>query len=279
MSSVAFSVIVPVHNEARILPVTVPMLLEGLSDAEVVFVCNGCTDQSPAILARIVGPRARVLELPDSGKALAIRAGEAELKCFPRFYVDADVRISGAGLTQLAARLRSTNFELVAPRLVADSNGSTRFSTLVSEIWLALPHGQSDAFHNVLGVSRAGRSRWGAFPNLLADDAFITSRIPPLKRHIDKEVSAIISLPRTLESWIRVRERWSRGERELRDLGIQPPRTPGQRRALLRMFWAGRALAVICYVAVKVCSEILSRIPRRKSPAWHHDHTSRDLKT
>src|SRR3954452_15104102 len=90
----SMSVVVPVRNEAANIERMATALLSSLpEDSEVVFVCNGCTDQSAKLLNGIVDARCKVLEIHESGKARAIREAERLLTAFPRFYIDSDVII------------------------------------------------------------------------------------------------------------------------------------------------------------------------------------------
>ncbi len=271
----AYSVIVPVHNEAARLPETVACLWRGLAaDAEVIFVCNGCTDESAAIIRRLVDHRARIIELAAAGKARAIRAGEAQATLFPRFFVDSDVLIEGRGLTALASELVVGRFELMSPRLKIDLAGCGTVMRKLHGIMRDLPHMQGDAFHQVLGLSRAGRHRFGPFPDVMADDSFIEAQIPLHRKRIAQSVTAIYRPPRTLGSMIAVRARWIKGQRQLERLGHVVPRSPGQRRALMRLLLRpGRALAALLYGAVWLAAQSLAR--SAGANGWYRDQTSR----
>lgn len=271
-SAPGFSVIVPVHDEADLLPETAPLMLAGLGRAEVVFVCNGCTDGSAALLRRLLGERARVIELPAAGKAAAIRAGEAAVRAFPRFYVDADVWIAGSTLAALARTLAAERLDLVSPRIRVDHAGASRLARGVTEAWMSLPHMRLAGFHNVLGVSAEGRARWGRFPDLLADDDFIAASIPPRARRIVDGLSCTIRPPRRFRAWVRVRARWTRGQRQLRAQGIVLPRTPGQADGLRTLLAEGRVLAVGAYVAAAALGAVLGRFGRS---GWYRDGSSR----
>ena len=267
-----FSVIVPVHNEATRLDETVPRLLEGLPPGcEVIYVCNGCTDGSERLLRALVGKSAQIITAP-RGKAKAIRSGEERAHLMPRFYVDADVTIGGADLAKLALRLVEP-IELVSPRIVFDMRGVGPAMRRVYRLSLSLPHARHAAFHHVLGVSAAARSRWGRFPDLLADDAFIESRIPLKHKRVMSDVTVTVRPPRTLWSWIRVRARWHAGHRQMRRAGYAPPHTHGQFRTVgHRLRESGSRLDALLYVGSVLVARILSAWLRQ---GWYSDRTSR----
>jgi len=269
----AFSVIVPVHDEASLLPETVPRLLAGLPpDTELVFVCNGCRDASPALIRALAGDRARLLVLPQAGKTAAMRAGEAAVSAFPVFYLDADVWVDGATVAALAATLDREGLELVSPRLVPDTRGAGRLARGVTEVWTALPHMRVAGFHNLLGLSRAGRARFGAIPDVRADDDYMAAHVPQAARRVVGDCTAVIRPPRSLASWIRVRARWASSQRELRRLGATAPATPGQLSALWSMAVAGRGLDVAAYAAVRGLAPVLAW---RERGGWYRDDSSR----
>lgn len=271
-----FAVIVPVHDEAALLPLTVPGLLRGLDPAaEVIFVCNGCADESAAVLRRLAGGRARIIELAEAGKPGAIRAGEAVATGFPRVYLDADVWIDGAALSTLVAEQRRGGWELVSPRLRVDTAGASRAARWVSEIWIDSAHMRAAGFHCVLSVSAEGRARWGAFPDLVNDDDFVTARIPPERRLLLDRVTATIRPPRRLRSWVRVRERWVRGGMELaRGPGAPAPAPDQGARGLARKLPA-RPLPVLTYALVVALARVSARLPGGGRARWYRDTSSR----
>ena len=272
-----FSVIVPVFNEAASLPSFLEHVRDGLpsTNVELIFVCNGCTDGSEQILRSIDDPRVRVLALERPGKAAAIRAAEAFAQRIPRFYVDADVLISGASLAALAEPLRHERFELVSPKMLYDESGMSFAARGIHRVWHALPHVLLEGHHGVLGVSRRGRERWGDFPDLLADDAFIQSRIPTSRRKIVPEITLSTRPARTFWSFVCVRERWLRGNQQLRAKGISVPRTKGQARCLLKMAARGRVVPVTIYLAARAAATAKVRLTGNRAQPWFQDQTSR----
>ncbi len=156
----SFSIIVPVHNEAGVVARNAAFLLQGLPDnAEIVFACNGCTDGTQRILERVAGTRALILDLDERSKARAIQAAELHVRAMPRFFVDADVTISGHDIAKLADKLSNEEFELISPQSRYDLSGVSRLARAVHEVAASLPHFRQGAFHCVLGVSAAGRGR------------------------------------------------------------------------------------------------------------------------
>ena len=101
----AFSVVIPAHNEED----TVVRLLTRLNDlgssAEVVVVCNGCTDGT-ADRAREIAPRAQVVEITEASKTAALRRGDEIARTMPRLYLDADVVIDAVGLRRMVESTR-----------------------------------------------------------------------------------------------------------------------------------------------------------------------------
>jgi glycosyltransferase involved in cell wall biosynthesis len=230
------SIIIPAYNEGARIVSTIHALLFGLPEgAEVFVVFNGCTDGSDSLLDDFVDHRLRIITLQRPSKSLAIRAAEEEASKYPRFYVDADVEIKGSALKIIATALREEKTELASPRLTMDFSECSRLARAASETWMRLPHSRSEAYQAVIGVSRAGRARWGEMPELIADDSFITSCIDPSRRLIIKEATAIVHPPRDLWSFIRVRVRLEQGRREFQQNNIKFPQALGQRQRLISL--------------------------------------------
>lgn len=271
------SIVVPVYNEAARIAKSAAMLLDGLPPGtETIFVCNGCTDRSEEILKDIVGSRAEIMRLAVGDKAAAIRAAERKLTQFPRFYVDADVLVTGHAIVALAKVLERRKLELISPRAIPDFDSVSWPARAVHQVWHALPHGMNGAFHQVLGVSREGRSRWGEFPDVMADDSFIESRIPASRKAVDDLIYQVYAPPRTLWATVQVRKRWASGQRQLRSLDIEVPKARGQKRALLRLALSTRHSAgAFLYLGVRVCAQVLAVLPWRRRRGWFQDPTTR----
>ncbi len=273
-----FSVIVPVFNEWTVLDQTVPALIAAIegTDAEVVYVCNGCHDTSATKIRSLANGRVDVLELPQAGKTLALNAGDAHVSAFPRFYLDADVIVAGDTFRRLSEILTSGHADLVAPHIDFDTSASTWLARAIAEVWLELPHAKTAGFHHLLGVSAQGRSGWNEFPSIIADDDFIVASVPSNRRQIATNVHVTTWPPHTFLAWARVRARWSQGQRQLARLGLDPVRTPGQRSATWSLVATrGMALKALIYMCNRLVSIPVSRWSEYRSTNWFQDRPQR----
>lgn len=210
-------------------------------------------------------------EVAAASKTAALNHGDALCSVFPRFYLDADVRVPVGCFEVLAAAL--IDADLVAPRIRFDMAGATGSSRAIAQVWLTLPHAREAAFHHLVGLSRMGRSRWQSFPNVLGDDIFMEAKTPADRRRIVHEASIETAIPRTFFGWVRVRGRWRRGERELARMGLVVPRQGGQKARLLAMLASPRsAWGATAFILVRVLAEPLSR---RSQQGWFTDRSFR----
>jgi hypothetical protein len=280
MSEPAFrcGVAIVARDEAESIGRCLDALREGLPAgfARVVVACNGCRDDTVAIArSRMNHEGWTVLDLPEPGKAGAIRAAERLLPDAPRLFIDADVAFRGTDLVRLVGLLETGSHHLLSPEIEHDLDGCGPLARSLNRTWRALPHARRNAFHHVLGVSAAGRRRWGEMPEVLGDDAFIASRFTPEERHVVGGMTVRVRPPRTLQAWIGVRERWLRGERQLRGLGLADPHRSPQGPALLRLAANPRtSLDTLVYTAVRAFVAIRVST-RRDAVGWYRDPTSR----
>src|SRR6476661_6480677 len=110
------SVIIPAHDEARVLRRNLELLHRGMQPGEldVVVVCNGCSDDTAAVARQV--PGVRVIEIVHPSKSDAVRLGNLASDVFPRVHLDADVRLSGPDLRVLIAPLAQPGVLATAPR-------------------------------------------------------------------------------------------------------------------------------------------------------------------
>ncbi|MBN2629254.1 MAG: glycosyltransferase [Rhodobacteraceae bacterium] len=269
----AYGIIVPLRNEAAMLPVTVPKLLAATTgdSARIIWVCNGCSDNSAAVIRRLAGSAAEVIELAHPGKTAAMQAGDEALgTLFPRLYLDADTWLNPGDLAGLMKPLFCGRADLVAPRLRFDTTGASALSARIGACWMSLPYAQTAAFSNALGLSSAARALWDRWPEITGDDIFVSAMVPGHRKLIVSEALATIGMPDSFAGWIRMRARWLRGEAELARLGLSPARPPQQKSSLLRqMVTKQTALGAWAFAAARI---LASMAPMDKTTsAWIPD--------
>ncbi|MFI6174780.1 glycosyltransferase [Nonomuraea sp. NPDC051191] len=202
------SVVIPAHNEAKVLG----RLLDGLlgeaapGEFDVVVVANGCTDGT-ADVARPYD--VRVLTTPVPSKSAALRMGDQAARGYPRLYVDADVELSTASARALAAVLSAPDGPLAAgPERDLRLAGSPWPVRAYYAIWTRLPHVRAGLFaRGVIAVNGVGNERLRALPPVMADDLTASLAFAPDERVIVGTARAVIHPPRTVADLLRRRVR------------------------------------------------------------------------
>src|SRR5690625_4563324 len=157
---IAAGVVVPAHNEERVLPRLLTGLLERaeLGELEVIVVANGCTDRT-ADAAREV-PGVEVIETPVASKGHALGLGDDAASAFPRLYVDADVELGLGDVRALAEALRQPGILAAGPVRTIPMDGVATAVRWYYDVWQRLPGVADDLFgRGVIAVSTTGHAR------------------------------------------------------------------------------------------------------------------------
>jgi glycosyltransferase involved in cell wall biosynthesis len=209
------SIVIPAHNEARVIGRLLDSLLADSSDDEIdiVVVCNGCTDET-AQVAGARGARVRVVETPIPSKHAALRAGDEHARGFPRLYVDADVVIAGADVRALTDPLLTASPKdspailATAPERELPLAACAWRVRVYYQVWQRLPAVRDGLFgRGVIAVSEAGHARIAALPPLMADDLAASLAFAPDERLVVGTAAVVIQPPRTWSDLIRRRIR------------------------------------------------------------------------
>ncbi|MFI6931684.1 glycosyltransferase [Streptomyces sp. NPDC050287] len=205
------SIVIPAHNEARVIGRLLDSLLADSSEDEtdIVVVCNGCTDDT-ARIAAARGPRVRVVEIPVPSKHAALRAGDDHARGFPRVYVDADVVIADADVRALTGPLNDDTSGILAtaPERHIPLAGCGRRVRAYYQVWQRLPAVREGLFgRGVIAVSKAGHARIAALPPLMADDLAASLAFAPEERLVVSQARVVVHPPRTWPDLIKRRIR------------------------------------------------------------------------
>lgn len=281
------SVVIPAYNEAAVIRRCLTMLLDDVEadTFDIVVACNGCTDDT-AEIARAVDPAVRVVETEVASKSVALNLGDAAARTFPRVYLDADVEIAGGDLVTLVAALAEPDAALVvSPEMHVDTTRCTSPVRAYYRIWTALPYVVGDWVGGVYAMSEAGRSRFGQFPPIIADDYFITRRFSGEgeQRRV-RGIWFTIRPPTTTAALVRVLRRRRAGHFEHADLlsaeGAEPnpPRAANHGAALGRLTRdPGQWAALTVYVLITVVGILSGWYKSRFGDltTWESDSSSR----
>jgi glycosyltransferase involved in cell wall biosynthesis len=211
------SVIIPAHDEEAVIGRLLRDLVSAgdADELEILVVCNGCSDGT-AEVARGFGEPVRVIETDVASKAHALRLGDRAARSFPRFYVDADVRLSFESVKRVAAVLDAGTCLAAAPRMRVDLSRAPWGVRAYYEIWLRLPYHQTGMIGSgVYALSREGRERFGEFPDIISDDGFARLHFSPSERVTVASAHFTITPPASLAGVVHVKTRSQKGLRQL----------------------------------------------------------------
>jgi len=218
--SLRFSVLIPAHNESGQIQDTLRSISKSadalnLSSNEILVVCNGCQDETASVVRQNFSS-VYVVETPIASKTLALNLGDAQLTAFPRFYLDADIRLSPSALTRIATLLHTSGALIASPRAVMDLEGCSWPVRAFYTVWLSLPYVRNGLNGTgVYALSREGRSRFGEFPQLIADDGYVRAHFKPSERLLVEECYALVRAPQDLHNLVKIKTRSRLGVYEL----------------------------------------------------------------
>lgn len=288
MAAAGYSVVIPAHNEAAVIERCLRALMDDpAGPGEIVVACNGCTDDTAAI-ARRVAPQAKVLEIAQGSKILALNAGSAAATLAPRFFVDADVVVTGRALRAVAARLDdSTLVRAAAPALAVDLAGCSGPVRSYYKVWMQQPYVQVGMVGSgIFGLSAQGLAEVGTFPNIIADDLYVRTRFAPEQRlRVDRDeagapVSFTVFPPRDLKSLVRIEGRRRAGDMQLNaaHATAHSARTTTGSTLLAAVGKNGVGMIDLAwYLAIKTAGRLLARrmVKARRPIHWERDESSR----
>lgn len=281
------SVVIAAHNEAAVLGRCLDALLLDAAPGEfdVVVVPNGCEDDT----ARVASDRrdVRVVEIPVANKSMALNAGDAAARSFPRIYLDADIVVA-------TAQARLLRDALIGPQGVSKPLAAVPGRRLDVEqrpllvrayfaINTRLPAFRGGLFgRGAIALSVEARDRFDSFPDMVADDLFLDSLFMPDEKVEIDDFATTVAAPRRTRDLVRRLVRVRRGNAAMRAAG-----RAGVVDATVRPadHWAWftavvkpdprLAPAAVVYVAITALAAALARRPPRTGQSWGRDESTR----
>jgi glycosyltransferase involved in cell wall biosynthesis len=274
-------IIVPAHNEAATIRRSLDGLADLAGDADVVVVCNGCTDDTAEVVAR-AAPWARLVELSEPSKPAALNAGDAAVTSMPRLYLDADVRLTADGVRRLAAWLEPGELTAVAPTPRYEVEGASWIVRSHYRIWTELNTPVNAIYGTgAMMVSANGRACFGDWPDVIADDYFLDGQFAAWQKQRVADVDVTVVLPRRFWGCVSRKARVHQGKRDVLAAGLRvhPDDRSGANGSLLALVRRRPRLAidVPAHVALTITARVLSIWRRRRGSqtAFFRDDTSR----
>jgi hypothetical protein len=183
----------------------------------------------------------------------------------------------------LARRLEEGKILAAAPRPSFDVTGCAWTVKAYYDINGRLPSSREGiGGSGVYALSQRGRSRFGAFPELTADDGFVRIQFRPEERETLADCCSTVFAPQCLSDLIAIKTRSHFGSYELRqkfpELWANKGRSNGGQ--LLRL-WKNTLLwpklTVYCYVKLIARVRAKRRLRQGTTRTWERDESSRQI--
>lgn len=271
------SVVIPAHNEASVIDRCLTHLSKA-DDLRIVVAANGCTDDT---VSKARAHRVHVVEVPQASKVAALNTGDAVARpIMPRIYLDADIEVDLASMyAVIDALAEQPGAALAMPTLRYDFRESSGLVRAFFNIYLRLPYMRGGLGTGCYGLNAEGRNRWGAYPDVMADDLFVQGLFSHGERIAVPQATCVARPPRDVVSLIRVRTRSHLGARLASEAGLNGQMNSGSKatvKALLRLMRQDPNLLIpgLVYVAVTITARV--RAARlRSGHGWLRDESSR----
>ena len=210
------SIVIPAHNEERVIGETLATLIDGLdTSVEVVVACNGCRDRT-AEVSRRFGARVRVLEIETASKVVALNEADEAARSFPRIYLDADILLEGRDAQRLLETLSRPGALAAEPNVRFDVSKSDFWVRSWYAVWNSLHgHQPGDVGGGLYALTEEGRRRFGSFPDIISDDGFVRAHFEPGEIERCMEATTVVRAPRTVTDLMRIKVRSRLGNRQL----------------------------------------------------------------
>lgn len=273
------AVIIPAHNEARVIARTLTPLapLAAAGTIDVIVACNGCTDNTADVARSFAG--VRVLESSIPSKVAALNLADESTDVFPRLYLDADITLTVSALRMTFERLNQPGALTARPAFEYDTSGATwpvrsfyrarrRLPSTNKALWGA----------GAYAMSASGRARFKQFPEFTGDDLFVDLQFGTGEKDIVPSIPVKVVTPRTLHALMGILQRNYRGQTEITGQAAAPSGTSTKQTAIelaRSIAGPGSALDAAVYAGLVLSARLKNRRAKSEKTTWERDETSR----
>lgn len=272
------SVIVPAHNEATVIRACLDSLLQQPGVERIVVACNGCTDNTAAIVQQDY-PQVTCLDIATPSKVNALNEAEKHVSSWPVFYIDADTRLSTGAIQVISQAMGSGELLLAAPEPVIDTSRSSWWVKQYYRTWLSLPYIRDGVVATCSYViAEKGRQRFSHFPSIINDDGFVRCQFTSAERGNVPGSQVFITAPRNLKSLIKIKTRARLGNMQLAAAGLCTKKEQKPYSRILLDKWLSRdfvSVSVYMAIAIIIRFRAKGQFKHLDTYRWETDQTSR----
>lgn len=274
-------VVVPAHDEARVIGRCLRALLDGaqVGELRVVVVSNGSGDGTPDVARSVTRPGelVEVVEIAQASKVLALRTGLARSDGAPVVVVDADVVVPTTTVRALARAVAEPGVMVAGARPVVDTSRATWPVRRYYRVWQTMPYVRGGVIGTgVFALAAAAVEQIGEFPDVVNDDGWVRRRFAPAQRRLVEAPFTVLSA-RTAGALTARRARVINGNRVL--AGQHGADSDAGTVAAVREGLVARRFGVldaVTFVLVTAVARARAAVRRRRGDsAWSTDATSR----
>ena len=230
-----------------------------------------------------------MVEIPEANKSKALNAGDLAAKQFPRIYLDADIVVTTAQARSLCDALSGASTTAmgkplaVVPTRRLDIEGRPVLVRAYYAISSRMPAFRDGLFgRGAITLSEQARSRFDAFPDMVADDLFLDSLFSADEKFQVTDFATTVAAPRRTRDLVKRLVRVRRGNAAMRAAGragtVDASVRPADRTAWFTSVVKPHprlAPAAVIYVSITTLAAVLARRAPRSAQSWGQDASTR----
>lgn len=272
------TVIVPAHNESRVIRRCLDSLVKQPGVDTLIVACNGCTDNT-ADIVRQEYPQALCLDIAKPSKVNALNEAEKHITHWPVFYIDADTHLSDNAIRRITETMEKQDILLAAPEPAIDTSQSSWLVKQFYRTWLQLPYIRDGVVATCSYViSQEGHKRFQHFPDVINDDGFVRCQFRREERGNIAGEKIYINAPHTLYSLIKIKTRARLGNMQLKASGLcSIPEDKAYSQILWRRLCSQHFVSTLVYISITMFIRARAAWQYRhmQNYHWEKDETSR----
>jgi glycosyltransferase involved in cell wall biosynthesis len=273
----AGAVIIPAHNEARVIGRTLDRLapLAAGRQVEVIVACNGCTDNTAELARGFEG--VRVLDVPEASKVAALNAADAAASRWPRMYLDADIEIDPRALRKVFDKLGRGDVLAARPAFRYDTEGASRLVRSFYRARTRIPSTNNALWGaGAFALSEEGHRRFRQFPLISplfsGDDLFVDQQFLPSEKEVLDTPPVMVRTPRRADALLSILRRNYRAQA---DLGGSVTTSETVHELIGSIRGSRSAIDAAVYAGFVALARLRRQLPPDSAGVWERDESSR----